>query len=210
MKADTLPRKRSTGWPVHEWRPEELEPVVFARAGMHPLQPNSGIIVGNAGVLVVDCGYSTAAGRDLLVDVRMVTPLPVTRVVISHHHVDHAWGSRPSRTRCWSATRMPSGRWPPSRRRIARMIASAPTSAGWYGVRPEELALPFAETRITPPSVTFAGRMDGDLPGQQVELRYLGAGHTDGDTLVSLPQARILGVAPSPPTPLPPERARGA
>src|SRR5262245_6709340 len=75
------------------WRIDELAPGVFARTGVHPLQPNSGIIVGDEGVVVVDAGDSTAAGRDLRVDVVRLTTKPIVAVVISHHHFDHAWGN---------------------------------------------------------------------------------------------------------------------
>jgi glyoxylase-like metal-dependent hydrolase (beta-lactamase superfamily II) len=76
-----------------EWQIEELAAGVYARVGTRPLLPNSGIIVGDEGVVVVDSGYSVQGGRDLLADVRRLTPKPVTAIVITHHHFDHAWGN---------------------------------------------------------------------------------------------------------------------
>lgn len=176
-----------------EWRLEELAPGIFARVGVNPLQPNSGIIVGGQGVLVVDSGYSAAAGRELLADVRRLTPLPVTAVVNSHHHFDHAWGNE-----VFEGARL-IGHGNAQRAMLgdtseyqARMVAYAPTSSRWYGVAADDLARQLAGTRITPPDTTFDHQMRVDLPGRRVELLHFGAGHTTGDTLVYLPNERIL------------------
>src|SRR5581483_7303698 len=77
-----------------------------------------------------------------------------------------------------------------------RMVDYAPTSAGWYGITPEQLAREIEETRIYPPDTTFSDATDlFDLVhfhGPNVELRYFGPGHTNGDTLVYLSDARVL------------------
>ena len=177
-----------------DWRLEELAAGVFARTGVsHPLQPNSGIVVGDGGVVVIDSGYSTAAGRDLLADVRRVTALPVTAVLLSHHHFDHAWGSEAFAGAAivgHENARAAMLAEPEAYREA--MTRFAPTSGGWYGLSGEELATQFAATRITPPSVTYAERMTLHLAGQRVELLHLGPAHTYGDTLVYLPGARVL------------------
>jgi len=48
------------------------------------------------------------------------------------------------------------------------------------------------EIKITPPNVTYKDKKDLDLGGRQVELLFLGRGHTDGDTFVYLPKERII------------------
>jgi cyclase len=176
-----------------EWRLEELAAGVFARVGVHPLQPNSGIVVGDGGVLVVDSGYSAAAGRELLADIRRVTSLPVTCVVISHHHFDHAWGNEVFAGATVighaNARSMMLGETDGYKQ---RMIDYAPTSSQWYGLGADDLAQQLAETRITPPDTAFDDRMIADLPGRHVELLHFGAGHTSGDTLVYLPESGVL------------------
>lgn len=176
-----------------EWQLEELAHGVFARTGVHPLQPNSGIVVGERGVLVIDSGYSAAAGRELLGDIGRITPLPVTHVVISHHHFDHAWGNQVFEAAevvgHINARATMLGETDSYKQ---RMIAFAPTAAQWYGLAAEDLARQLAETRITPPSSAFDGQMTVDLPGQHVELLHFGAGHTTGDTLVYLPDSKVL------------------
>jgi cyclase len=176
-----------------EWRLDELAAGVFARVGVHPLQPNSGIVIGESGVLVVDSGYSAAAGRELLADIRRITPKPVTHVVISHHHFDHAWGNevfdQATVVGHVNARSMMLGETDSYKQ---RMIAYAPVSSQWYGLTANDLAYQLAETRITPPDTSYEGRMTADLSGRHVELLHFGTGHTTGDTLVYLPESEVL------------------
>lgn len=177
-----------------QWQIEEVGVGVFARTGaFHPLQPNSGIIVGADGAVVVDSGYSAAAGRALLADVRRVTDQAIVAVIISHHHFDHAWGSEAfagaevighERARA-NMLADPAGY-------LAQMTRFAHQPAGWYGIDEAELVRQFDELALVPPTRTFAGRERLDLGGQLVELLHLGPGHTDGDTLVYLPEAGVL------------------
>jgi cyclase len=175
------------------WRLEEVGPGVFARVGERPLQPNSGIIVGDDGVTVIDSGYSTEAGRELQADIRRVTPLPVVRVIISHHHFDHAWGNDAfSDARIIgheNARRNMLGDQEPYREQMLRFV---PTLTGWYGVDADTLTRRLGATRITPPTETFGQRLDLDLGGHRAELFNFGAGHTDGDTLVYLPEEKVV------------------
>lgn len=177
-----------------QWQIAEVGPGAFARTGVfHPLQPNSGIIVGERGAVVVDSGYSTAAGRALLADVRRVTEQPVIAVIISHHHFDHAWGNEAfagaeiighaNAQRNMLAD--PAGY-------LAQMTRFAHQPAGWYGLEEAALIAEFDAMTLTPPTRTYADRETLDLGGQTVELLHLGPGHTDGDTLVYLPEARVL------------------
>ena len=177
-----------------DWHLEELAPGVFARTGAsHPLQPNSGIIAGDGSVVVIDSGYSTAAGRALLADVRRVTALPVKAVLLSHHHFDHAWGSEAFAGAAVigheNARRAMLTDTAAYREAMAQF---APTSGGWYGLSGDELRTEFAATTIRPPSLTYGSRMTLHLGGQRIELYHLGPGHTAGDTLVYLPEAKIL------------------
>jgi glyoxylase-like metal-dependent hydrolase (beta-lactamase superfamily II) len=176
-----------------EWNLEEIAPGVFARTGVHPLQPNSGIVVGERGVLVIDSGYSAAAGRELLADIGRMTPLPVTHVVISHHHFDHAWGNQVfDKAQVVGHSNARSNMLGETDPYKQRMIAFASTASQWYGLAADDLARQLAETRITPPNFSFDGQMTVDLSGQRVELIHFGAGHTTGDALVYLPDSKVL------------------
>src|SRR5581483_9197938 len=58
---------------------------------------NSGVIVGDKGVIVVDAKTTPAGGKELLDNVAKITPKPVTTVILTHSDGDHvtAWPRSP-------------------------------------------------------------------------------------------------------------------
>src|SRR5579884_2672854 len=53
---------------------------------------NSGVIVGDKGVIVIDAKTSAAGGKELLDDIAKITPKPVTTVIETHSDSDHING----------------------------------------------------------------------------------------------------------------------
>lgn len=53
---------------------------------------NIGFVVGNSSVAIIDPGGSPIIGRQLKKAVARVTDLPITHVIITHFHPDHALG----------------------------------------------------------------------------------------------------------------------
>ena len=48
------------------------------------------------------------------------------------------------------------------------------------------------EIKPTPPNVTYSTKKVLDLGGREVQLLFLGRGHTNGDTVVFLPKEKIV------------------
>ena len=48
------------------------------------------------------------------------------------------------------------------------------------------------ETNVTPPNVTYSDTMTIHKRGREVQLHFLGRGHTAGDTMIFLPAERIV------------------
>ena len=90
---------------------------------------NIGVVLGDGAALVVDTRSTHAQGREILADLRELTPFPVTVVVDTHGHFDHAFGNRVFRPpRCGD---MPAARrsWhAPASRRARGWRPSTPTS----------------------------------------------------------------------------------
>ena len=84
----------------------ELETGVYAR--LHDGLTNAGIIVGDAGVLVIDSLRVPSFARDLIRDVRHITEKPVQYVINTHAHWDHSWGNEefPEATICRTSATM--------------------------------------------------------------------------------------------------------
>ena len=55
--------------------------------------PKSGVIVGDAGVMVVDATATPVMAEALLEQVRKVTDKPVTHVLLSHYHAVRVMGA---------------------------------------------------------------------------------------------------------------------
>jgi cyclase len=75
---------------------EQVAPGAFAAiavAGDRASVGNAGFVVGSAAVLAVDSSATEEGARELLAEIRKLTPLPVKWVVDTHYHLDHLGGN---------------------------------------------------------------------------------------------------------------------
>lgn len=145
--------------------------------------PNSGVVVGDDSVLVVDAQATPLMAADVIARIRTVTDKPVKHVVLTHYHAVRVLGAAGypgAEVICSDATRalivergqqdMDSeiGRFP----RLFRGKDSIPG--------------------LTWPVVTFHKRMTLWLGQREVQIIHVGRSHTAGDTVVWLPQEKVL------------------
>ena len=141
-----------------------------------------GIVIGAEGVVVIDTRTSHRRADELISDLRNLTRLPIAHVVNTHMHFDHTFGNarfRPSPI--WGHVRCASGMregGEAARRRITEQLP--------------ELAEELAEVEIVPPDQLLSDSALLDLGDRQLELRFLGRGHTDNDIVVLVPDAEVL------------------
>jgi glyoxylase-like metal-dependent hydrolase (beta-lactamase superfamily II) len=160
---------------------DELGPGLYAYTAEG--DPNSGVIVGPDGVVVVDAQATPIMAADVQARIATVTKLPVKQVVLSHYHAVRVLGASgyPAHSIiCSDATRalivergaedMDSeiGRFP----RLFRGRESIPG--------------------LTWPSHTFHQRMTLWLGEREAQIIQIGRSHTAGDTVVWLPKERVL------------------
>ncbi|HEY8706705.1 MAG TPA: MBL fold metallo-hydrolase [Burkholderiaceae bacterium] len=146
--------------------------------------PNTGVIVGDDAVMVIDTQATPVMARDVIGRIREVTDKPIKYVVLSHYHavrVLGATGYRPEhiiasrdtydliRERGEADKASEIGRFP----RLFQAVESVPPGLTW-------------------PTITFTGRMSLWLGKLEVQLIQLGRGHTKGDTVAWLPEQKIL------------------
>ena len=160
----------------------ELETGVYAR--LSEGLTNAGIIVGDAGVLVIDSLRVPSFARDLIQDVRRITDKPVQYVIDTHAHWDHSWGNEefPQATiighqNCYRE--MVDVEW--NRQWREKVVSDG---LAWS----EEARL----VNITPPNLTFETSMRLYFGGRELELMYFGKAHTSGDIFIHLPATKLM------------------
>ncbi len=159
----------------------EIGPRVFAvRYRFYDQQ--IGVVVGDDGVLVIDTRSSHRQAEEILSDIRAITALPVSVVVNTHGHYDHAFGNRVFR---------PAPIWG-HRRCVIMLEATGEQQRADVAAETPGLAEELASVEIDPPDRTFDDTATIDVGGRPVELRYLGRGHTDNDIVVRVPDAGVL------------------
>ena len=146
--------------------------------------PNTGVIVGDDAVMVIDTQATPVMAADVIRRIREVTDLPIKYVVLSHYHAVRVLGASAYRPEQIIASRdtydlivergeqdkaSEIGRFP----RLFQNVESVPPGLTW-------------------PTLTFSGKMTIWLGQLEVQLLQLGRGHTKGDTVAWLPAQKIL------------------
>ena len=194
------------------------EGVYYATAtGSMVTGSNNVAIVGSRDVLVVDTGTTPAAARAFIEDLKLVTTKPVRYVVNTHFHYDHTDGNQAYagkadiiaheyvRQAIQTLDVLHREPYQTSQlvnvpRRIddlKRQITAAKDTATRQTLQQqlkvtEEGFEQLKELKPTPPNVTYATKKVLDLGGREVQLLFLGRGHTNGDTVVFLPKEKIV------------------
>ena len=145
--------------------------------------PNSGIIVGDDCVMVVDAQATPVMAMDVIARVRQVTDKPIRYVLLTHYHavrVLGASGYQDAEILASDATRelivergeqdkdSEMGRFP----RLFRAAESVPG--------------------LTWPTVTFGDAMTVWLGKREVRIRHIGRAHTAGDVIAHVPDANVV------------------
>ena len=171
--------------PIPSWKSglQEVAPNVFAyiHSGVGWDICNSGFIVGDDGVLVIDSMMVASMVRPYLEEIRKVTDKPIRYVVNTHHHVDHSFGNQfylPAEV--------------VSHRGCREALITSGADVDMLSQRYPQYSEDWKVARLTPASVTYEDKMVVHLGDRVVELLHPGPAHTYGDTLVYLPQEKVL------------------
>lgn len=145
--------------------------------------PNTGVIVGDDGVMVVDTQATPAMAGDVLRRIREVTDKPIKYILLSHYHAVRVLGASAYGAEAIIASRATrelieergQQDFESEFERFPRLFEGADSIPG-----------------LTWPTIVFDGRLTIDLGGRRVEIFSPGRGHTKGDTVAWLPEQRIL------------------
>ena len=135
---------------------------------------NSGVIATSEGVVVLDALSSEAIARQEREAIASVIKQPVRFLVSSTFHNNYTWGN------------------------IAYQDV---IKVGHENYRADLLAQ-MQRDRVSPenqkarlPQVTYRDRLTIHLGGKEIQILYLGRGHTRGDSIIFVPQDRIAYVS---------------
>src|SRR5829696_3322714 len=160
----------------------EIGPDLYAYTAQG--DPNSGIIIGDDGCMVIDAQATPAMAEDVIARVRTVTDKPIRYVVLSHYHAVRVLGASAYQAQGIIASNTTYdlivergeqdkaseiGRFP----RLFRGESSIPEGLTW-------------------PTLTFESGLSVFLGQREVKLFHLGAGHTAGDIVAWVPDAEVM------------------
>jgi glyoxylase-like metal-dependent hydrolase (beta-lactamase superfamily II) len=145
--------------------------------------PNTGIIVGDDAVMVIDTQATPIMAQDVIRRIRSVTDKPIKYVALSHYHAVRVLGA--------------------SAYGADHIIASQDTydlivERGAQDMKSEIERFPrlFRAVESVPgltwPTLVFHKQMTLFMGKLEVRLMQIGRGHTKGDTVAWLPQERVL------------------
>lgn len=146
--------------------------------------PNTGVIIGDDAVMVIDTQATPVMAQGVIDRIREITDKPVKYILLSHYHAVRVFGASAYNAQEIIASRdtydlivergeqdkaSEIGRFP----RLFRNVESIPPGLTW-------------------PTITFDGEMTVNLGNLEVQIMQVGRGHTKGDTIAWLPEQRIL------------------
>jgi glyoxylase-like metal-dependent hydrolase (beta-lactamase superfamily II) len=139
-------------------------------------------IIGRGETLIVDTRSSHRQAAELQADLGELGVPPVSVVVSTHGHSDHVFGNHAFRP-CiiWGHDRCVTMMQATGERQRAALVASQ-----------RELTDELAEVVLDPPDHTFAERATVEFGGREVELQYLGRGHTNNDIVLVAADADVV------------------
>lgn len=160
---------------------KQLAPGVYALLSNKPPVDNSGFVVGERGVLVIDAHINGAMARQIQSAVRQVTEKPILYLVNTNYHGDHTFGNYafPAETQIIA-----------QRETAERMRAFEQEKQFLLGTVDNDPTV-FADVRLRLPEAVFSDYLRLDLGGKVVELYHFGRGNSPGDTVAYVPGARV-------------------
>ncbi|MEZ5824166.1 MAG: MBL fold metallo-hydrolase [Geminicoccaceae bacterium] len=145
--------------------------------------PNTGVIIGDDGVMVVDAQATPVMAELVIERVRSVTDKPIRYVVLSHYHAVRVLGASAYGAEQIIASETCRGMihergqedWDSEFGRFPRLFQSHESIPG-----------------LTWPTMTFKDRMTVYLGKRRVDLMHLGRAHTAGDIVAWVPDQQAM------------------
>lgn len=145
--------------------------------------PNTGVIVGDDSVMVIDAQATPTLAREVIKRIRKVTNKPIKYVVLSHYHAVRVLGASAFKAGQIIASQATLGL---IRERGRQDMASE------IGRFPRLFRGAESIPGLTWPTMVFQSEMTVWMGKLEVRIIHPGAGHTTGDTIVWIPSQKVL------------------
>lgn len=145
--------------------------------------PNSGVIIGDDSVMVIEAQATPRMAEDVIAKVRSVTDKPIKYLVLTHYHAVRVLGAS-----AYGAQEIITSEktyemilergqqdWQSEFERFPRLFRGDESIPG-----------------LTYPTMTFTDKLTLFLGKRKVEIMHVGEGHTRGDSVVWLPDDKVL------------------
>ena len=145
--------------------------------------PNSGVIIGDDSVMIIEAQATPRLAQKVIDHVRGVTDKPISHVVLTHYHAVRVLGASafnaPQVIMSEAARTMVVERgqedWDSEFQRFPRLFQGHESIPG-----------------LTFPTTTFNGKMTVWLGRRRVDILQLGRAHTAGDSVVHVPDQNVM------------------
>ena len=145
--------------------------------------PNTGVIIGDDAVMIVDAQATPRLAGKVVENIRRVTDKPIKYVVLSHYHAVRVLGASAynaeqifmsEKARGMVAERGKED-WDSEFQRFPRLFQGHESIPG-----------------LTWPTMTFKERMTVYMGKRRVDLMHLGRAHTAGDIVAYVPDQNVM------------------
>ncbi|MEJ6404418.1 MBL fold metallo-hydrolase [Yoonia sp. 2307UL14-13] len=145
--------------------------------------PNSGVIIGDDSVMIIEAQATPRLAAKVIEKVRSVTDKPITHVVLTHYHAVRVLGASAygadqvimsDKARAMVVERGQED-WDSEFQRFPRLFEGHESIPG-----------------LTYPTTTFSDGMTVYLGNRRVDIRHLGRAHTAGDAVIHVPDQNVM------------------
>jgi len=145
--------------------------------------PNSGVIIGDDSVMIVEAQATPRLANKVIECVRSVTDKPITHVVLTHYHAVRVLGASAfgaqqvimSDTARAMVVERGQEDWDSEFQRFPRLFEGHESIPG-----------------LTFPTTTFSDSMTVYLGNRRVDIRQIGRAHTAGDSVIYVPDQNVM------------------
>ena len=145
--------------------------------------PNSGVIIGDDSVMIIEAQATPRLARKVIEKVREVTDKPITHLVLTHYHAVRVLGAS-----AFNAPQVIMGE-------KARAMVVERGQEDWdseFDRFPRLFQGHEEIPGLTWPTTTFNNRMSVYLGNRRVDLMHVGRAHTAGDIVIHVPDQNVM------------------